>query len=121
MSKHLYYAFSKIKPEEYILQTMNFYDQDFYRAFTDLKTKKPSLKCYLSVGGWDVGGEIFSKMANSTDSRKSFIQSVVAILERFGFDGIDVDWEYPVAGDRGTQSLILFHGQKYARGLTTFV
>jgi chitinase len=55
----------------------------------------------LSVGGWDAGGKVFSVMAKSAQSRKSFIQSVVATLEKYKFDGIDIDWEYPVADDRG--------------------
>ncbi|EEQ29481.1 symbiotic chitinase [Microsporum canis CBS 113480] len=97
---HLNYAFATINPD-HTLGTMGYYDEEFYRAFTNLKTKKPSLKCFLSVGGWDAGGRVFSVMANSADSRKVFIESVVKTLEEFGFDGLDVDWEYPVAEDRG--------------------
>lgn len=74
---------------------MHSYDKEFYRAFTDLKLKKPSLK------GWDAGGKVFSDMAKSADKRKSFINSVIELMDKYGFDGVDVDWEYPVADDRG--------------------
>ena len=34
-------------------------------------------------------------MASSLASRTKFINSVVAFLQKFGFDGFDIDWEYP--------------------------
>ena len=34
-------------------------------------------------------------MASSLASRTKFINSVVAFLKKFGFDGLDIDWEYP--------------------------
>lgn len=80
---------------------MNYWDKEYYRDFINLKSKKPSLKFYLSVGGWDAGGKIFSKMASSTKSREAFIESALKTLKRYDFDGLDVDWEYPVADDRG--------------------
>lgn len=101
---HLNYAFALINPEDNTIATMNSWDEEFYRAFTDLKKKKPSLKCYISVGGWDAGGKVFSNMAKSAESRKTFIQSTIKFMEKYSFDGIDIDWEYPVAEDRGNIS-----------------
>lgn len=40
-------------------------------------------------------------MAASRETRQIFIASVQSFLRVFGFDGIDIDWEYPVAPDRG--------------------
>ena len=66
---------------------------------TDLKKKNPELKVMLAVGGWENGGEPFSQMARSAETRKIFIDSALEFIKKYNFDGIDLDWEYP--GHRG--------------------
>ena len=34
-------------------------------------------------------------MVNSDTHRNAFIDSTVALLRKFGFDGLNLDWEYP--------------------------
>ncbi|PGH14882.1 hypothetical protein AJ79_02744 [Helicocarpus griseus UAMH5409] len=75
---HLNYAFAQINPNDNTLMTTQHYDEEFIRAFTDLKKRKSSLKCFISVGGWDAGSKVFSNMARSKDTRKIFINSVWA-------------------------------------------
>lgn len=47
------------------------------------------------MGGWSVGGALFSNMVKDRESRKSFITSVATFLTRYKFDGLDLDWQYP--------------------------
>jgi chitinase len=63
-------------------------------ALIALKQENPSLTVLVSVGGWLWSGN-FSDMALSTQSRSVFIQSVVAFVDRYKLDGLDIDWEYP--------------------------
>lgn len=61
------------------------------------KAKYPEVKLLLSVGGWSWSGN-FSEVAASEDKRVRFAQSAVELMTKYGFDGLDVDWEYPVSG-----------------------
>lgn len=54
---------------------------------------KGEIKALLSVGGWAAGG--FSPAVSTPEKREIFAQSLVDIVNDFGFDGIDMDWEYP--------------------------
>lgn len=42
----------------------------------------------------------FSKLAASASAQEAFFYSLICFLEEHGFDGVDIDWEYPVAPDR---------------------
>lgn len=64
-----------------------------------LRQQNPNLKVLLSVGGWGARG--FSGAAATKETRAVFIQSAQEIVEKYGLDGIDLDWEYPVNGAWG--------------------
>ncbi|HTJ29702.1 MAG TPA: glycoside hydrolase family 18 protein, partial [Acidobacteriaceae bacterium] len=58
------------------------------------KAQNPSLTVLVSVGGWLWSGN-FSEMCLTAESRRVFIDSVMAFLDRYKLDGLDIDWEYP--------------------------
>ncbi|KAI8878202.1 glycoside hydrolase family 18 protein [Backusella circina FSU 941] len=51
-------------------------------------------KVLLSVGGW-TGSKRFSPMVSQPESRKKFIDWNLDFIEKYGTDGVDIDWEYP--------------------------
>ncbi|XP_078034878.1 endochitinase-like [Augochlora pura] len=52
-------------------------------------------KALLSVGGASEKSKKFSNIAADAESRSRFVQSAVHYLQKYNFDGLDVDWEYP--------------------------
>lgn len=59
-----------------------------------LKEVNPNLKVLYSIGGW-VWSDKFSHVAAYPESRVKFAKSSVALMKKHGFDGVDLDWEYP--------------------------
>jgi len=64
-------------------------------VLTGLKKTNPQLQVLISVGGGGNGSAGFSDMAITAAGRRKFIDSAVAMVEKYSLDGIDVDWEYP--------------------------
>jgi len=65
-----------------------------------LKARNPHLKLTISVGGWG-GSARFSDAALTDSSRRRFSDSAIDLFVRRWpglFDGIDIDWEFPVQG-----------------------
>ncbi len=59
-----------------------------------LKQQFPGLKVVVSFGGWG-GCESCSEIFSTAAGRTAFADSTKEFLERFGLDGIDLDWEFP--------------------------
>lgn len=74
-------------------------DIDLYRRVNALKSSDPALKTHLSFGGGLFGVDRFKQMTGSEQNRSTFIASAIAFVRRYGFDGIDIDWEVPEAND----------------------
>ncbi len=59
----------------------------------------PDMKILLSIGGWGAGG--FSTMARTDKGIANFAASCADAVEKYGLDGIDLDWEYPTIDSAG--------------------
>ncbi|KAB5593793.1 Endochitinase 1 [Ceratobasidium theobromae] len=64
-----------------------------------LKKKNPTLKTVLSCGGWTFSQAGHFAFATNKTSRATFVKTAVQLLEDNGFDGLNIDWEYPQAGE----------------------
>ena len=72
----------------------------------DLKALYPQLKVLLSVGGWSLSTP-FPAVAADAAKRAAFAVSCAEWASTQGFDGIDIDWEYPEAADRDNFTALL--------------
>ncbi|KAK9772778.1 putative chitinase [Seiridium cardinale] len=103
---HLNFAFAFFDPTTFAIAPMDGKSGELYNRFTALKDTRKGLETWISVGGWsftDPGPtrSAFSDMTSSPKNRQSFISGLISFMENYGFDGVDLDWEYPQADDRG--------------------
>jgi GH18 family chitinase len=71
-----------------------FFLADFYRKVTGLRSQ--GIKVLIGIGGWnDSLGDKYSRLVNSPSSRANFVRTVIEFIEKYNFDGLDLDWEYP--------------------------
>ncbi|XP_037034215.1 acidic mammalian chitinase-like [Bradysia coprophila] len=63
--------------------------------FKRLRFKNPNVKLMLAIGGWDEGSVTYSNVASSSLKRAVFVTSVYELLNLYGFDGLDFNWQAP--------------------------
>lgn len=95
----VHYAFAEIGSNLKITVGDPSVDYSNFSKLNALKKSKPGLITLITVGGWD-GSARFSDMALADSSRTAFAQSCVSFIKQYGFDGVDIDWEYPVNGGK---------------------
>ena len=92
------YAFVEINPDGTLLVPT----PNYLNYLLSLKNSKPSLKIIAAIGGW--GAEGFSDAASTPRSRYDFARNVNELINDYGLDGIDLDWEYPGSSAAGIKS-----------------
>jgi len=93
---HLFYAFAHIENGRCAVAPEA---PAHFAALAELKRLHPGLRTLISIGGWEADG--FSDAARTAGRRKRFVASCMALLfdpRLPAFDGVDIDWEYPVSG-----------------------
>lgn len=94
---HLIYSFIGLQADGNIKHLEENLDinQNNIKRFISLKEKNCNLKTLVAIGGWNEGSEIYSAVAADATKRSTLIRSAVTLLQTWGFDGFDLDWEYP--------------------------
>ncbi|KAI9590205.1 chitinase-like protein Idgf4 [Glossina fuscipes] len=101
---HLVYGHAAINPSSNKLVSNNEkLDLDvgtgLYRTITGMKKKYPHLKVLLSVGGdkdeVDADNNKYLTLLESSNARIPFINSAHSMVKTYGFDGLELGWQFP--------------------------
>ena len=93
----LNYSFALIKNGE--VSGSHWQSIDVFRRYVE---KHSHILPVLAIGGWGADG--FSQAASTADGRARFVDSTLVLMERHGFLGVDIDWEYPGSSAAGIAS-----------------
>ena len=59
------------------------------------KLRDNDTKTLISIGGWGELSNNYSIVAEDPIKRKLFARNTLNFVKKWGFDGLDFDWEYP--------------------------
>lgn len=92
---HIFYAFLLPSNVTFKLEVSES-TASLLKNFTGtLHQKNPPVKTLVSIGGGSSDPKLFARMASNKGSRSIFIDSAMEVARRHGFDGLDLDWEFP--------------------------
>ncbi|XP_027332927.1 class V chitinase CHIT5-like [Abrus precatorius] len=92
---HIYYAFIEPDPLFFNLNVTEFHKKWIPNFINGLRYRHPPVKTLLSIGGGGSNSTAFSLMASTKQNRQVFIKSTIHVAREYGFNGLDLDWEFP--------------------------
>lgn len=92
---HIIYAFAVLDASALTIKTHDPWadiDNKFYERVVAYQQK--GIKVLIAIGGWnDSIGDKYGRVLTDANVRRNFITSVVAFIEKFKFNGLDLDLE----------------------------
>ncbi|KAJ6133076.1 hypothetical protein N7471_008291, partial [Penicillium samsonianum] len=120
---HINFAFANIDPDTFAITASADRDDELWRRVQSLRLEQPGVEIWIALGGWVFNdaeqptATTFSDIAGSEINQKLFAKSLLAMMSTYGFDGVDIDWEYPVAEDRSGRKADFHNFPKWMKNL----
>ena len=97
---HIIYSFVILDATNYVMKIHDpWLDIDLgnINKFLQLKQTNPNVKLLVALGGWnDSRTSKYSILLADPAKRAAFVTHAVTFITQYGFDGLDLDYEYPV-------------------------
>lgn len=97
---HIVYSFITLDKFDLTVRSIDpwaDYDNNLFKRVLKVKSKNKNIKILVALGGWnDSIDDKYSRLVADPSARRRFVNSTVQFIEKIGFDGLDLDWEYPV-------------------------
>ena len=99
LCSHVVYAFAKLDEVSLVpvpSGPKSDLDSGYYQRLVT-RVQKAGSRPLLSLGGWaDSAGDKYSRLVNNPAARKNFVTATVAFLQQYGFQGLVLEWHFPV-------------------------
>ena len=57
-------------------------------------------------GGGSAAANAFSEIAKDSNKRKILVEDTITLINQYGFDGVDIDWETPTSSEKANFTLL---------------
>lgn len=95
---HLNFAFATFDLNNFEVGPESEADEPLFKRFTDRQIPY-KLEMWISVGGGSFGAQPWQVMTSTQGNRAKFIDSLTVFMEKYGFQGVDLDYEFPRNSD----------------------
>src|SRR4030042_1672457 len=101
---HIVHAFAWPEPDG----SLSTYDGFYYPQLIE-QAHNTGKKILVSLGGAEQSYG-FSSMASESSARSAFIDHILEFCTVYGYDGVDIDWEFPEnSTDKNNLSLLVYN------------
>ncbi|KAL8746688.1 MAG: hypothetical protein Q9184_007712, partial [Pyrenodesmia sp. 2 TL-2023] len=102
---HLYFSHVDLNRDNFSIVPAHPGDVTLYHDFVTLKTS--SMQIWVAVGGREFNSEIWKLMTSRNDWRRMFITSIADFMKHYGFQGVDLSWQFPSAPNEAASFVAL--------------
>lgn len=92
---NIVYAFTVLDPENLTIQSSDTWtdiDNNYYEQVADFR--QYGIKVTIAIGAWKESlGDEYERFLMNVTARHNFIASAIAFIEKYNFDGMDLDLE----------------------------